>query len=81
MKEKRYLGMEKKLARQYFILVVPGFLIFTVGLIIPLFLSFRYSLTDWDGMSAEHEHLSVCRIMSICSMTRFELLECMVVYR
>ena len=59
MKEKRYPGMEKKLARQYFILVVPGFLIFTVGLIIPLFLSFRYSLTDWDGMSANMKFIGL----------------------
>ena len=59
MKEKRYLGMEKKLARQYFILIVPGFLIFTVGLIIPLFLSFRYSLTDWDGMSANMKFIGL----------------------
>ena len=45
--------MEDKMARQYLILVLPGFLIFTVGLIIPLLLSLRYSLTDWDGMATE----------------------------
>lgn len=45
--------MEKKMFRQYLILVIPGFVIFTIGLIIPLFLSIRYSLTSWDGMSAE----------------------------
>lgn len=41
------------MVRQYLVLVLPGMIIFTVGLIIPLFLSFRYSLTDWDGMTAE----------------------------
>lgn len=45
--------MEKKLFRQYFCLVIPGFLIFTVGLIIPMILAVRYSLTSWDGMAAE----------------------------
>lgn len=45
--------MEKKMFRQYLILVIPGFVIFTIGLIIPLFLSIRYSLTSWDGMSTE----------------------------
>jgi len=45
--------MEKKLFRQYLVLVIPGFIIFTIGLIIPLFLSLRYSVTSWDGMSAE----------------------------
>ena len=28
-------------------------IIFTIGLIIPLILAIRYSLTNWDGMSAE----------------------------
>lgn len=45
--------MEKKLYRQYLCLVLPGFIIFTIGLIIPLFLALRYSFTSWDGMSAE----------------------------
>lgn len=39
--------------RQYLVLVLPGFIIFTIGLIVPLFLSVRYSLTSWDGMSVE----------------------------
>ena len=38
---------------QYFILVLPGFLIFTVGVIIPMFFAFRYSLTSWNGLTAE----------------------------
>lgn len=45
--------MEKKQFRQYLVLVVPGLVIFTIGLIVPLFLSLRYSVTSWDGMSAE----------------------------
>lgn len=38
---------------QYFILVLPGFLIFTVGVIIPMFFAFHYSLTSWNGLTAE----------------------------
>lgn len=53
MKQKGSSGIEKRMVRQYLVLVLPGMIIFTVGLIIPLFLSFRYSLTDWDGMTAE----------------------------
>ncbi|MDO4276087.1 MAG: sugar ABC transporter permease [Eubacteriales bacterium] len=53
MKKKRTAGMEKRMVRQYLVLVLPGMIIFTVGLIVPLFLSFRYSLTSWDGMTAE----------------------------
>lgn len=44
-------SMEKHMFIQYLVLVLPGFIIFTIGLIIPLILSFRYSLTSWDGMS------------------------------
>ena len=44
--------MEKKMFRQYLTLVIPALVFFTIGIIIPLFLSFRYSLTSWDGMSA-----------------------------
>lgn len=46
-------SMEKKLEKQYLVLVLPGLIIFTIGLIIPLLLAFRYSFTSWDGMSAE----------------------------
>ncbi len=45
--------MEKKMFRQYLLLVIPGLVIFTIGLIVPLFLSVRYSVTSWDGMSVE----------------------------
>lgn len=38
---------------QYLILVLPGFVIFTVGVIIPMFFAFRYSLTSWNGLTAE----------------------------
>lgn len=41
------------MSRQYLILVLPGFVIFTIGLIVPMILAIRYSFTDWDGMSAE----------------------------
>ena len=44
---------EKKMSRQYFLMVLPGFIIFTIGLIVPLILAVRYSFTSWDGMSAE----------------------------
>ncbi len=45
-------SMDQKLFRQYLILVMPGVIIFTIGLIIPMFMSVRYSVTSWDGMSA-----------------------------
>lgn len=51
--KKKTLTMEKRMVRQYLALVLPGMIIFTIGLIVPLILSFRYSLTSWDGMSTE----------------------------
>lgn len=53
MTKKNSGGIEQKLYKQYLIMVIPGIIIFTIGLIVPLFLSFRYSLTSWDGMSKE----------------------------
>lgn len=50
---KQNKGMEKKQFYQYLLLVLPGMVIFTIGLIVPLILSFRYSLTSWDGMTPE----------------------------
>ena len=59
MKQKGGSGIEKRMVRQYLVLVLPGMIIFTVGLIIPLFLSFRYSLTDWDGMTAKKTFVGI----------------------
>jgi raffinose/stachyose/melibiose transport system permease protein len=38
---------------QYTSLVLPGLIVFTVGLIVPMILAFGYSLTSWNGMTAE----------------------------
>ena len=51
--KKKKSGMDKRLEKQYLIMVGPGFIIFTIGLIIPTILAFRYSLTSWDGLTAE----------------------------
>ncbi len=59
MKQNKQNAMERKLFWQYFVLVLPGFVIFTIGLIIPMFLAFRYSLTSWDGMSVEKEFVGI----------------------
>lgn len=32
---------------------MPGFIVFTIGVIIPMLLGLFYSITDWDGMSAQ----------------------------
>ncbi len=53
MNRRKKAGMERKLFGQYLIIVLPGVIIFTIGLIIPLIMSVRYSLTDWDGMDLD----------------------------
>ena len=57
--------METRMARQYLCLVLPGFLIFTIGLIIPLLLAFRYSLTSWDGMTVEKTFVGLKNYMDL----------------
>ena len=49
----------KKMFAQYVSLVLPGMIIFTVGMIIPLILSFGYSLTSWDGRTPEKEFIGL----------------------
>lgn len=51
--------------RQYLFLVLPGFIIFTIGLILPLLLSFRYSVTDWDGIAAEKAFVGLKNYMDL----------------
>ncbi|MGB4658042.1 MAG: sugar ABC transporter permease, partial [Mobilitalea sp.] len=43
--------LKKNVLRQYFLLVLPALVIFTIGLIIPMFMAVRYSFTSWDGMT------------------------------
>ena len=57
MKIGKKKGMEQKLFWQYFLIVLPGLVLFTIGLILPLILSVRYSLTDWDGMDLEKKFI------------------------
>lgn len=49
----------KKIYAQYVSMVLPGMLLFTIGLIIPLILTFRYSLTNWDGISPVQEYIGL----------------------
>ena len=51
MKTKRNTSL--KIQLQYISLVLPGLLVFTLGLIIPMFLGLNYSFTSWNGMTAE----------------------------
>jgi len=43
----------RKIRIQYVTLVAPGMLVFTVGLIVPMLLGLRYSLTSWNGFTRD----------------------------
>ena len=64
-------SMEKKLEKQYFAMVFPGFVIFTIGLIIPLMLAVRYSVTSWDGMSKVKEFVGLQNYINLCKDADF----------
>ncbi len=57
--------MSRKRARyrweklQYFSLVLPGLILFTIGLIVPMLLSFGYSLTDWNGLTPTFSYIGL----------------------
>lgn len=53
MVHKKKNGLEERMARQYLVMVLPGLIVFTIGLIIPMFMALRYSFTSWDGMTVE----------------------------
>lgn len=50
---------------QYFSLVVPGLLLFTVGLVIPLLLGLYYSFTDWNGYTKDSSFVGFDNFLKI----------------
>jgi len=45
-------SLKRSIFLQYLSLILPGLMIFTFGLVIPLILGFKYSFTSWNGMTA-----------------------------
>jgi ABC-type sugar transport system permease subunit len=52
---------------QYLSLVLPGLVIFTLGMILPMLLGLAYSFTSWDGMTAEKPFIGLQNYVSIFS--------------
>ena len=44
--------LNQRMAGQYAILVLPGLILFTLGMMIPLCMAFSYSFTSWNGLDA-----------------------------
>ncbi len=64
-------GLQKRLERQYFLLVIPGFIVFTVGIIIPAILAFRYSLTGWNGLTVDKPFVGLKNYINLFHDTNF----------
>lgn len=52
---------------QYLSLVLPGMLIFSLGLVLPMFLGLFYSFTSWDGMTVEKQFVGFQNYLSMFS--------------
>ncbi len=64
-------GLQKRLEKQYFLLVIPGFIVFTVGIIIPTILAFRYSLTSWNGLTVDKPFVGLKNYIDLFHDTNF----------
>jgi len=53
------LSDKYKMKMQYLSMVLPAMVIFTVGMIVPMFLAFSYSFTSWDGMTIERPFIGL----------------------
>lgn len=51
--------------RSYFLLVLPGLIIFTIGIILPLLLAAYYSFTDWDGMQTKMNFIGLSNYINL----------------
>lgn len=49
----RSASYQRKLQYQYASLLLPAFILFTIGLIIPIFMCIYYSMVSWDGYTVE----------------------------
>ena len=58
-------SLDRKNQVSYFLLVLPALIIFTIGIILPMILAVFYSLTDWDGMSAEKNFLGLANYIKL----------------
>lgn len=62
MKNRR---LNRNMDRSYFLLVLPGLIIFTIGIILPLLLAAYYSFTDWDGMQTKMNFIGLSNYINL----------------
>ena len=59
------LNLQHKMALQYLTLVLPAFVLFTIGIIVPIVLCLYYSFTEWDGFSAHIQFVNIQNYINI----------------
>jgi len=64
-------GLQKRLEKQYLLLVIPGFVIFTIGIIIPTILAFRFSLTSWNGLTPDKPFVGLKNYVTLFNDSNF----------
>ena len=64
-------GLQKRLEKQYLLLVIPGFIIFTIGIIIPTILAFRFSLTSWNGLTSDKPFVGLKNYVTLFNDSNF----------
>ena len=47
----RKKSLRSKMELQYMTLLIPALILFTIGIMVPIFLCVYYSFTEWDGFS------------------------------
>ena len=57
--------------REYAILVFPALAIFAFGMILPIFVGFYYSLTDWNGMARDFNLIGLKNYLRIFTDDKF----------
>ena len=61
----------KKFDRSTFLFIVPGFLFFTLFIIVPTVASVYYSFTSWDGISPDVKFIGLANYKEIFTSARF----------
>lgn len=59
------LNLQQKMELQYLTLVLPAFVLFTIGIIVPIVLCLYYSFTEWDGFSARIQFVNIQNYINI----------------
>lgn len=72
MRKANKQSLEKRMQKQYGVMVLPGLIVFTLGLIVPLLLVAYYSVTSWDGMSSDKTFVGLQNYINLLKDDNFK---------